>query len=117
MKLNQETAASFLSVSAATLSSSSSSSVASTSTYDKLKDKIAPLLASRPERYLHRMLQEVSDQCIADMFDAESRPTFNNVTCPEAVTMVENIITFDYNACEASFREACTVDNGKLNCT
>jgi hypothetical protein len=80
-----------------------------------LKDKIAPLLASKPNHYFHRMLQGLSDEC---MFDPDSRPKYNsdNVPCPEAVTMEENTITVDRNTCETSFREACTVDNGKLGC-
>lgn len=111
MKLNQATAAAaFLSVSTATLASSSA---VSTSSYDELKDKVEPLLASRPKHYLHRMLQ-VSDECIADWLDTESYPASNDVSCPEALTVVGDTATIDLNACDASFREACTADNGKL---
>jgi hypothetical protein len=112
MKLNQATAAAaFLSVSTATLASSSA---ASTSSYDELKDKVEPLLASRPKHYLHRMLQGFSDECFADWLDTESYPASNDVSCPEALTVVGDTVTMDFNACDASFREACTADNGKL---
>jgi hypothetical protein len=112
MKLNQATAAvAFLSVSTATLASSSA---ASTSSYDELKDKVETLLASRPKHYLHRMLQGFSDECIADMIDTESYPASNDVSCPEALSIVGDTATIDLNACDASFREACTADNGKL---
>jgi len=110
MKLNQATAAvAFLSVSTATLASSSA---ASTSSYDELKDKVEPLLASRPKHYLHRMLQGFSDECFADWLDTESYPASNDVSCPEALTVVGDTVTMDFNACDASFREACTADNG-----
>jgi len=54
------------------------------------------------------MLQELSDECKDTWFYSEIEK------CPVSQTVVENTITVDYNACDASFREACTADNGKL---
>ena len=69
MKLNQTTTAAFLFAILALASSSLSSVAAATSSpshsheESKLKDKIAPLLASKPNHYLrsHRILQSSND--------------------------------------------------------
>jgi len=130
MKLNQATAAAFLSaVSAATLASSSL--VASTAPYDKLKDKIASLSLLHPSPIFytytgHRMLQEISNQCSTDI--EAGRPTFFNALnnafkgCALAQSETQEdtaptTVETDFSACGSSlFAEACTEDKGKLDC-
>jgi hypothetical protein len=131
MKLNQATAAAFLSVSTATLASSSSL-VASTAPYDKLKDKIASLSLLHPRSPIfytytgHRMLQEFSDQCSTDL--EAGVPTFENavVDAVEGCALAQSTTQEDtasvtaeinFSACGSSlFAEACTEDKGKLDC-
>jgi hypothetical protein len=124
MKLNQATAAAFLSVSTATLVSSSL--VASTAPYDKLKDKIASLSLFHPSPIFytytgHRMLQEFSDQCLTDL--KAGVPTFQNAVVDAqkqdgcALVLDQTTLWIDFSTCGSSlFAEACTEDKGKLDC-
>jgi hypothetical protein len=118
MKLNQVTAAAFLCATFA-----SSSLAASVSSHEELKDKIAPLLSSN-HNYLHRMLQELTDQCSADI--EAPLPTFVNAIEECALAQSDMVIevgatatvTVDtnYRACDSSlFKEACTADRGMLD--
>ena len=120
MKLNQAVFAAFVSATFA-----SSSSAASVSSHEELKEKIAPLLASN-HYHLHRMLQELTDQCMSDI----ETPFFTFVNaideCALAQTETATVtggdtatLTVDsnYSACDSSlFTEACTADKGKLDC-
>ena len=119
MKLNQAVFAAFVSATFA-----SSSSAALVSSHEELKDKIAPLLASS-HNHLHRMLQELTDQCIADI--EAPFPTFINATDECALAQTETAMVMggdtatltvdaNYGACDSSlFTEACTTDKGKLD--
>jgi len=128
MKLNQATAAAFLS---ATFPSSSLAASVSSPSHEELKDKIAPLLSSN-HNYLHRMLQELTEQCSADIeaftTDIEAAlPTFVNAVdeCILAQTQSDMeirvgatstiAVDINYSACDSSLLEACTADNSKLD--
>jgi hypothetical protein len=109
MKLNQATTAiAFLSTATATATLALSSSLG------ELKDKIAPLLASRPNRYLlrNRMLQ-FSDECIDDAFNALN--FFNALSICASRTQEGDTGVYDYSPCDVSLlEEACSADNGKF---
>jgi hypothetical protein len=109
MKLNQVTAAAFLCATFA-----SSSLAASVSSHEELKDKIAPLLSSN-HNYLHRMLQELTDQCSADI--EAPLPTFEVSQCDTDMVAELASITVEtnYSACDSLFKEACTADRGMLD--
>jgi len=119
MKLNQVTAAAFLCATFA-----SSSLAASVSSHEELKDKIAPLLSSN-HNYLHRMLQELTDQCSADI--EAPLPTFVNAIEECALGQSDMVVDLDANskititvetnssACDSLFKEACTADRGMLD--
>jgi len=106
MKLNQATnAAAFL----------ATATLAEAASHGELKDQIAPLLASRPNRHLlrNRMLQS-SDTCIAD-YDAP-HPTYDKA--------IDYCISgslggdLDYSDCDLSLlAEACATDNRKFKWT
>ena len=114
MKLNQAAAA-VLSTALA------SSSAASPSARDELKDKIAPLFASRSIRYLlrNRMLQSSGDECVQAMIDDEvngALPTYDNATnACASETVVGNTIIRDLDDCDvALLTEACAADSRKF---
>jgi hypothetical protein len=111
MKLNQATttAVAFLSIATTTFASSAS--------HGELKDKIAPLLVSRPNRYLlrNRMLQ-LSDACIADYFNTPL-PNFLDAieACSSMTQEGDTTFVHDYSPCDVSvLQEACSADNGKF---
>ena len=105
MKLNQATttAVAFLSIATTTFASSAS--------HGELKDKIAPLLVSRPNRYLlrNRMLQSRSE-CVAD-YNALRCQSVSNATVGETTTFG----VLDASPCNVSFlTEARAADYGKF---
>jgi hypothetical protein len=120
MKLNQAVSAAFVSA-----TFTSSSSAASVSSHEELKDKIAPLLASN-HHHLHRMLQELTDQCMSDT----KTPFFTFINAMQECALAQTETAFpmggdtatvtvdtNYSACDSSlFTEACTADKGKLDC-
>eukprot|EP00984_Skeletonema_dohrnii_P018460 scaffold8637_cov153-Skeletonema_dohrnii-CCMP3373.AAC.10 len=108
MNLNQATVAAFLS--SATIASSAAFS------HDEVKDKIAPLLASK-HLNLSRVLQ-LNDgddllECIADTKELDS---VTDVECLEGLTQEGNTFILDNSVCDPeytnSITEACAAANG-----
>ena len=88
---------------------------------DEFKDKIAPLLASMPNRYLlrNRMLQSSGDECVQAMIDDEvngALPTYDNATnACASETVVGNTTIRDLDDCDvALLTEACAADSRKF---
>jgi hypothetical protein len=119
MKLNQATTTAVAFLSTATATATATATLASSSSLGELKDKIAPLLTSRPNRYLlrNRMLQS-SDACLADYFN-NFLPTYINKLfydhkCVSETQAGDTTFVFDYSPCATYSLETCDAYNGKF---